>query len=67
MFEDGPTREIANCQDIFKHIEGLSYADCPDYQLIQDHIVDIYNRYEMTPVTTNDKQTALFMNSLGAT
>jgi serine/threonine protein kinase len=27
----GPTKEISNVVDIFKHLEKLDYADCPDY------------------------------------
>jgi hypothetical protein len=25
----------------------LDYADCPDYNLIHDNLVEIYNKYEM--------------------
>lgn len=43
----GATRDITNVQSIFHHIESLDYADCPDYNLIHDNLVEIYNRYEM--------------------
>ena len=34
-------------EKIFNHIEELDYADCPDYDMILDQIVDIYNKFEM--------------------
>lgn len=43
----GATRDIVQVQQIFHHISSLDYADCPDYNLIQDHLVEIYNLYEM--------------------
>jgi tau tubulin kinase len=43
----GSTRDIEQVRTIFNHIESLDYVDCPDYNLIHDNLVEIYNRYEM--------------------
>jgi len=43
----GTTHDIANVQTIFHHINSLEYSDLPDYNLITDNLVDIYNNYEM--------------------
>lgn len=43
----GPTKVMVEVQQIFEHIESLDYEDCPDYNLILNLLVEIYNRYEM--------------------
>jgi len=43
----GATRNITQVQSIFHHISSLDYADCPDYNLIHDQLVEMYNEYEM--------------------
>ena len=43
----GPTKNVQNLEAIFAHIDSLDYADEPDYEHIRDHLVELYNRYEM--------------------
>ena len=43
----GPTKNVQNLEAIFAHIDSLDYADEPDYDHIRDHLIELYNRYEM--------------------
>lgn len=43
----GVTKDIEFVHRIYEHINSLEYADCPDYNLIHDNLIDIYNKFEI--------------------
>ena len=43
----GPTKGVKEVQDILNHIQSLHYADMPNYELVINHLLQIYNNYEM--------------------
>ena len=53
----GPTKGVKEVQDIMSHISSLHYADMPDYQVVINQLLLIYNNYDMVqkqaPTTNN--------------
>lgn len=43
----GPTKGVKEVQEIFNHIQNLHYSDSPDYQLVINQLLQIYNNYTM--------------------
>ena len=40
------TKDMPEVEQIFMHINSLEFEDTPDYNLIHEKLVSIYNRYE---------------------
>ena len=43
----GPTKQVKEVHDILNHIHSLRYIDMPNYQLVINNLLQIYNKYEM--------------------
>lgn len=43
----GPTKGVKEVQDILNHIQSLHYADMPNYELVVNYLLQIYNNYDM--------------------
>lgn len=43
----GPTKGVAEVEEILKLIQNLHYQDMPDYQEVTNQLLSIYNNYDM--------------------